>query len=87
MFDLIYKKYFKKGSFHIFLFSFLIFIILNIIENIIHYNIGKNHEAEYSSIVLSIPSSIDWLRIIVIMFVFACLQGLFTSYFSVCKSD
>lgn len=87
MFDLIYKKYFKKGSFHIFLFSFLIFIILNILENIIHYNIGKNHDAEYSSIVLSIPSSVDWLRIIVIMFVFACLQGGFTSYFSVCKSD
>jgi hypothetical protein len=84
MFHLIYKKYFKKGSFHIFIFSFLIFIVLNIIENLIHYNIGKNHDISYHNIELSIPSSIDWERIIIIMFIFACLQGGFTSYLSVC---
>lgn len=84
MFDLIYKKYFKKGSFHIFIFSFLIFIILNIIENIIHYNIGKNHGLSYNSIEVTSPSSLDWYRIIFIMIIFACLQGGFTTYFSVC---
>ena len=84
MFHLIYKKYFKKGSFHIFIFSFLIFIVLNIIENLIHYNIGTNHDVIYNKLELSIPSSIDWQRIILIMFIFACLQGGFTSYLSVC---
>ena len=32
MFELIYKKYFKKGTLDIFLFSFLIFIVLNVIS-------------------------------------------------------
>jgi len=44
MFELIFKKYFKKDTFHIFVFSFLVFIVLNVIENVIHYNIGKYHD-------------------------------------------
>jgi hypothetical protein len=84
MFDLIYKKYFKKGTFNIFVYSFLTFIVLNIIENLIHYNIGTNHDVSFHELKLTIPSSIDWTRIILIMFIFACLQGGFTSYFSVC---
>ncbi len=88
MFGLIYKKYFKKGTLDIFVFSFLGFIILNIIENVIHYNIGKFHDAKNGGGVASIhftnPSNKDWVRIIVIMLIFAILQGLFTSYFSVC---
>ncbi len=85
MFDLIYKKYFKKGTFHIFILSFLIFIVLNVIENVIHYNIGKNHDATSDeSIQFTNPSQRDWGRIILIMFIFAVLQGVFTSYFSVC---
>lgn len=44
MFELIFKKYFKRGTIHIFIFSFLVFIVLNVIENVIHYNIGKYHE-------------------------------------------
>lgn len=85
MFELIYKKYFKKGTFHIFIFSFLTFIVLNVIENVIHYNIGKNHDVSSTSIEFSYPSSIDWERIIIIMLIFAVLQGGFTTYFSVCE--
>ena len=94
MFELIFKKYFKSGTFHIFTFSFLVFIVLNIIENVIHYNIGKYHDANSNGSVkgngsvagfhFTNPSNNDWVRIIVIMFIFAILQGFFTSSFSVC---
>ena len=88
MFEIIYKKYFKKGTLDIFVFSFLIFIVLNIIENVIHYNIGKYHDSTNGGGVAGLhftnPSNTDWVRIIVIMFIFAVLQGFFTSYFSVC---
>ena len=96
MFELIYKKYFKKGTLDIFLFSFLIFIVLNVIENVIHYNIGKYHDSKnhghadatngggIAGLHFTNPSNTDWVRIIVIMLIFAVLQGFFTSYFSVC---
>ena len=97
MFDLIIKKYFKPGTLHIFAFSFFVFIVLNVIENVIHYNIGKYHEghnikgnkvangsANIAGIHFTNPSQTDWVRIVVIMLIFAMLQGFFTSYFSVC---
>ena len=97
MFELIFKKYFKPATLHIFVFSFLVFIVLNVIENVIHYNIGKYHEANTPSVNgngngsgsiagfhFTNPSDKDWVRIVVIMFIFAMLQGFFTSYFSVC---
>lgn len=93
MFDLIFKKYFKPGTIHIFVFSFLVFIVLNVVENVIHYNIGKFHDhgggngggnGGIAGYHFTNPSNTDWVRIIVIMLVFAILQGVFTSYFSVC---
>ncbi len=93
MFDLIFKKYFKPGTIHIFVFSFLVFIVLNVVENVIHYNIGKFHDrgdggggssGGVAGYHFTNPSNTDWGRIIVIMLVFAILQGVFTSHFSVC---
>lgn len=93
MFDLIFKKYFKPGTIHIFVFSFLVFIVLNVVENVIHYNIGKFHDhgggaggggGGIAGYHFTNPSNTDWVRIIVIMLVFAILQGVFTSHFSVC---
>lgn len=83
MFHLIFKKYFKSGTIHIFAYSCIVFIVLNIVENVIHYNIGKfhDHDGRYR---FTNPSYTDWMRIIVIMLIFALLQGMFTSYFSVC---
>ena len=96
MFHIIFKKYFKPGTIHIFVFSFLVFIVLNVIENVIHYNIGKFHEGNgdtkkendhrtnIGGYHFTNPSNTDWVRIVVIMVIFAILQGFFTSYFSVC---
>ena len=87
MFGQIFKKYFKPGTIHVFAFSFCIFIVLNVIENVIHYNIGRFHNGNngvMSGYHFTNPSRNDWVRIILIMIVFAILQGAFTSHFSLC---
>ena len=60
--------------------SFLVFIFLNLIENLIHYNIGilRNKKLDNP---LVLPTNIDWIRIITIMVIFACLQGFFVYLF------
>ena len=78
MFETLYKLYHQKGKSHIFMISFVVFVILNIIENIIHYNIGKtsNRKFEFTN-----PTPIDWKKIIFTMVIFAILQGFFTMQF------
>ena len=81
MLHLLYKEYFNtRGSGnsrrHIFVASIVVFIILNLVENVIHYSIGRMHGL--SGISLTAPSYVDWVRIIGIMIIFAILQGLFT---------
>lgn len=87
MFGQIFNKYFRPATLHVFAFSFCIFIVLNVIENVIHYNIGKFHNGENGVMTgyhFTNPSRNDWARIILIMLVFAILQGAFASYFSLC---
>ncbi len=47
------------------------------VENYIHYNIGK-HQAKGLQIEFSSPSALDWTKIAVVMVVFALLQGILT---------
>ncbi len=75
---LFYKRI-KDKKIHIFIISFLIFICLNITENIIHYNIGRHNDSDFTA--LSFPSKRDLILIIIIMFIFAILQGWFTYLF------
>ena len=78
MFETLYKLYHQKNTFHLFIISFIVFAVVNIIENVIHYNIGKtsNKEFEFSN-----PTIIDWKKIIITMIIFALLQGFLTMYF------
>ena len=78
MFETLYKLYHQKNTFHLFIISFIVFAILNIIENVIHYNIGKtsNHPLEIIN-----PTPKDWKKIIITMIIFALLQGILTMYF------
>jgi hypothetical protein len=78
MFETLYKLYHQKNTFHLFIISFIVFAILNIIENVIHYNIGKTSNAEFE---ISNPTIVDWKKIIVTMIIFALLQGFLTMYF------
>ena len=63
---------------HIFIISFLVYLFVNLVENLIHYNIGKfsNKETKFD-----IPSKKDWIKIAIVMLIFALLQGLLTYYF------
>ena len=72
----LFYKHIKNKKVHVFFISIIIFLFLNIIENYIHYNIGHHPEAEV--IKLSLPTRLEWIKIIVVMFIFAILQGGFT---------
>ena len=72
MFGII--KY-KTSNYKIFISAVVVFIILNIIENYIHYNIGRHHD---SHLEFKNPSFSDWVKIIITMIIFAILQGIFT---------
>lgn len=67
---------YKNLPFTIFISSFIVFISLNIIENYIHYNIGRHYNE--TELKLSSPYLIDWIKIIITMIIFAILQGIFT---------
>ena len=67
------------AGFHIIAISFFVYIFVNLFENMIHYNIGRfsNNETK-----LELPSKKDFIKIVVVMCIFAFLQGLLTSYFN-----
>ena len=67
------------ASFHIIAISFLVYIFVNLFENMIHYNIGRFSNKETK---LELPSKQDFIKIVIVMCVFALLQGLLTSYFT-----
>ena len=61
------------------LISFCVYIFVNLFENLIHYNIGKFSNKETF---LEVPTKNDWVKIIIVMVIFAALQGLLTFYFN-----
>ena len=67
------------ASFHIIAISFFVYIFVNLFENMIHYNIGRFSNKETK---LELPNKKDFIKIVVVMCVFALLQGLLTSYFN-----
>ncbi len=48
---------------------------MNLIENIVHYNIGKytNQNTQFD-----LPTRKDWVKIVAVMVAFAVIQGSFT---------
>lgn len=61
------------------LISFSVFIVLNFVENLIHFSIGRNVENKNNTKVqFTMPSAYDLTKIVIIMIVFGLLQGLFT---------
>jgi hypothetical protein len=69
----------KNKSIQLIFISFCVFIFINLIENLIHYNIGRNHNKELK---INLPSKNDWIKIIITMIIFASLQGFLTYYFN-----
>jgi hypothetical protein len=67
------------ASFHIIATSFFVYIFVNLFENMIHYNIGRFSNQETK---LELPTKKDFIKIVIVMCIFALLQGLLTSYFN-----
>lgn len=68
----------------IFWVSFLVFAVLNTVENLIHYSIGRDENRNSLSIAVQRPSSYDIFRIVGVMIVFAVMQAALTCYFLKC---
>lgn len=68
----------SDSSIHLITVSFFVYLILNSLENLIHYNIGKFSDKD---IKFEMPTQKDWVKIIVVMCIFALLQGLLTYLF------
>lgn len=69
----------KDSSTRIIVVSFFVYLFVNLFENLIHYNIGKFSNEETHFVV---PSKKDWLKIVVVMIIFALIQGLMTCFFT-----
>ena len=74
--------YISGSSFHIIVISFFVYLFVNLFENLIHYNIGRfsNKKTEFE-----LPTTKDFIKIVLVMCVFALLQGLLTNYFNKLK--
>ena len=64
----------------VFVVSFLVFIVLNVFETLIHYSIGRTHDTWDVKMIL--PTGGDIAKIIVVMLTFAILQATLTTWFS-----
>lgn len=69
---------FSRKNIHLTIISFMVYIFVNLFENLVHYNIGRFSNRETK---LELPTKKDWIKIIIVMILFALLQGLFTVYF------
>lgn len=67
------------ASIHLIIVSFLVYLFVNLFENLIHYNIGRFSDRETK---IELPTRKDWIKIVVVMCVFALLQGLLTYWFN-----
>ena len=67
------------SSLHLIVISFLAYLIVNLFENLIHYNIGRFSNQETK---LKLPTRKDWIKIVLVMCTFALLQGLLTYAFN-----
>ena len=74
----MYSLYNSK-HFYRFLIVAISFFVLNLIEDLIHFNIGRNRNLE--EMVVYLPEYSEWYYIINVMIIFAILQGFITDYF------
>ena len=74
---------FSGKNVHLIIVSFIVYIFVNMTENMIHYNIGRRNKDEKAEFVL--PSGPEFLTIFIVMIVFAGIQGFLTIFFNTVK--
>jgi len=68
----------SNSNIHLITVSFFVYLVVNLFENLIHYNIGRFSNKD---IKFEVPTDKDWFKIIIVMCVFAVLQGVLTFWF------
>ncbi len=71
-----------SSNYKLFFISSIVFIFINTIENFIHFTIGRNVDNKNKMLIpkIQIPTKYDLIKIIIVMIIFAFLQGFFTNY-------
>jgi hypothetical protein len=57
--------------------SFIVYIFVNMTENMIHYNIGRRNNLNFE-----LPTGPEFILIFMVMITFAAIQGLLTFFFN-----
>lgn len=74
--------YISAKNVHLMVVSFVVYLFVNLFENLIHYNIGRLSKNGEKHTKIKFPSKDDLLRIVIVMLIFAGLQGLLTYWFN-----
>ena len=77
-----FALHYKSLPHSVFVVSFLVFLVLNLAENVYHYSIGRLSDKKEVAWVM--PTRLDWIRIVVVMVIFGFLQAFFTCLFVGC---
>ena len=77
----MYHLFRNSGSKVLFV-SFFVYLFVNLFENMFHYNIGKYSNREIDFTKDLIPTNRDWTKIVIVMVIFALIQGLMTCFFT-----
>lgn len=76
----------RTTKLHLFIASSVAFIILNTVENLIHFNIGRGirYKDDVGQVAFEWPTWSDAVKITLVMLVFAALQGAMTCWLDGC---
>ena len=66
--------------YHLLYVSMIVYIIVNLFENVFYYSIGRHSNKE--GIQIELPTRKDWTKILCVTFIFAVLQGYLTCLFN-----
>lgn len=69
---------FTGKNVHLIIVSFVVYIFVNMTENMIHYNIGRRN----INMDFQLPTGSELLLIFMVMITFAAIQGLLTLFFN-----
>lgn len=69
---------FTGKNVHLIIVSFVVYIFVNMTENMIHYNIGRRN----INMDIQLPTGSEFVLIFTVMITFAAIQGLLTLFFN-----
>ena len=71
---------FTGKNVHLIIVSFIVYIFVNMTENMIHYNIGRRNQNK--NMEFRLPNGPEFVIIFIVMIIFAGLQGFLTLFFN-----